>query len=349
MEPARATSDDFTRSHMDALAVKRRRTLVLVAAAACITWGIAGFVSRLDAGYTDALFEPDYTILHVPEGGPLDEAGFQSGDSVISVEGIPVTELGMYSRWPRSLARRPGESLTMVVERDGELVSGEVVYREPSSANLEMRLGGAAIMLSFLGFGLWVLFTVPTPHARRLAYIGLVLAAAVPGPDLGSWNGVRDHIGVLAMALWTLLLLRFFLFFPKPKRIAESRLATGLTYLPFGILAFCLILELIFHPRFYHSFGGFNGLLMLAYAALAVVALAHTAVKTPRQERRASGMNIILVGVVVAVVPSLVAFIDWGFLWNVSIPGSGYFPLLLGVVPLAMALGVRKQARMSAP
>lgn len=332
---------------MTSATLSGRRALVLIAAAACITWGIAGFVSRLNAGYTDALFEPDYTIRHVPEGGPLGDAGFQVGDSVVSVEGIPVTDLGMYSRWPRSLTRRPGESLTMEVDRDGELVSGEVVYREPSSANLEMRLGGAAIMLSFLGFGLWALFTVPTSHARRLAYIGLALAVAVPGPDLGSWNGVRDHIGTAAMVLWTLLLFRFFLFFPKPKRIAESRLATGLTYLPFGILVFCLILELIFHPRFYHTFGGFYSLLMLAYATLAVVAVVHTAVKTPRQELRDSGMSVILIGVAVAVVPSLVALIDWGFLWYVSIPGSSYFPLLIAVIPVAMALGVRKQAHLA--
>ena len=102
---------------MDGATLKRHRMWVPAAAAVILTWGIVGLFSGTDAGYTDALFEPDYTILHVPDGGPLDEAGFQPGDSVVTVEGIPVTELGMYSRWHRSLSRRPGESLTMVVER----------------------------------------------------------------------------------------------------------------------------------------------------------------------------------------------------------------------------------------
>ncbi len=323
---------------------KRHRMWVAAAAAAILTWGTVGLFSGRDAGYTDALFEPDYTIRYAPEGGPLDEAGFQVGDSVVTVEGIPVTELGMYSRWPRSLSRRPGESLAMVVVREGAFVSGDIVYRERSSGNLQMRLSGAAIMLSFLGFGLWAFFTVGNPHAIRLAYIGLALAAALPGPELGSWNGVRDHITIAAMVLWTLLLLRFFLLFPQPKRIGESRIATGAIFGAWAVLLICLGLELIFHPRFYHSFGMFYSLLMLGYSVLAVVALGHTAVKTPRDRLQDSGMSIILVGVVVAVVPTLVFAIDWMFLWDFSIPGSSYFPLLLGVIPLAMALGVRKHA-----
>ena len=324
---------------------KRHRTWVPAAAAVIVTWGMLGLFSGTNAGYTDALFQPDYTILYAPEGSPLDEAGFQIGDSVVTVEGIPVVELGMYSRWPRSLLRRPGESLTMVVEREGALVSGDIVYRERSSGGLKMRLGGAVIVLSFVGFGLWALFTLPTPHAQRLAYIGLALAAALPGPYLGTWTGVRDHISIAAMVLWTLLLLRFFLLFPKPKRVGESRFATGVIFGAWVVLVCCLVLELIFHPRFYHTFAPLYGLSMFGYAALAVVALVHTAVKTPREELRESGMSIILLGVAVALVPTLVAAIDWMFLWDFDIPGSSYFPLLLGVIPLAMALGVRKQAK----
>ena len=109
----------------------------------------------------------------------------------------------------------------MVVEREGELVAGEVVYREGSSGSAMMRLGGVAIMLSFLGFGLWALFTVPSSHAVRLAYIGVALGVGVPGPNIGSWEGVRTHVQLAGMVLWLLLLLRFFLLFPKPNGYAS--------------------------------------------------------------------------------------------------------------------------------
>ncbi len=53
---------------------------------------------------------------------------------------------------------------------------------------------------------------------------------------------------------------------------------------------------------------------MLGYSVFAVVAVVHTVVKTPRGELRDSGMGIILVGVVVALVPTLVSAVDWMFL-----------------------------------
>jgi len=53
---------------------------------------------------------------------------------VVSVEGTPVEELGMESRWPRRLAPRIGQSLRFVVDRNGETVPIDVVYPPPSRA-----------------------------------------------------------------------------------------------------------------------------------------------------------------------------------------------------------------------
>ncbi|MCK5650327.1 MAG: hypothetical protein KAJ42_03075 [Gemmatimonadetes bacterium] len=329
---------------MDEQSLKRHRLTVLAATVVIVSWGVAGLLQESD-GFTDALYAPDYTIPGIRPGSVLEEAGFLAGDSVVTVEGIPVVELGMYSRWPRSLSRRPGESISMVVEREGELVTGEVVYRARASGPAMMRLGGVVIMLSFLGFGLWALFTVPTTHAVRLAYVGVAMGVGVPGPNIGSWDGVRTHVQLAGMVLWLLLLLRFFLLFPQPKRLGESRLATGLLYAPWVALIICLIVEVIYHPRFYHSFGGFNSILMLAYTVLAVAAVIHTASKTPSQELQESGMRLILFGVGIAFVGTAVALVDMAFIWSFDIPGSGYLVLLIAAVPLTMALGVRKQAR----
>lgn len=329
---------------MDEQSLKRHRLTVLAATVVIVSWGVAGLLQESD-GFTDALYAPDYTIPEIRPGSVLEEAGFLAGDSVVTVEGIPVVELGMYSRWPRSLSRRPGESISMVVEREGELVTGEVVYRARPSGPAMMRLGGVVIMLSFLGFGLWALFTVPTTHAVRLAYVGVAMGVGVPGPNIGSWDGVRTHVQLAGMVLWLLLLLRFFLLFPQPKRLGESRLATGLLYAPWVALIICLIVEVIYHPRFYHSFGGFNSILMLAYTVLAVAAVIHTASKTPSQELQESGMRLILFGVGIAFVGTAVALVDMAFIWSFDIPGSGYLVLLIAAVPLTMALGVRKQAR----
>lgn len=326
----------------EARTARRWRFRFLGAALALTAWGLMGVLGG-NEGFTDALFQPDYTIAFAPPGGPLAEAGFHAGDSVLSVEGIPVVELGMYSRWPRPLSRAPGESITMVVEREGERVSGEIVYRERSPGSRKMQFGGLLVGLSFLWFGVWALFVTPSPHALRFAVMGLALGIALPGPSLGSWNGIRDHLQVAGMVLWTLMMLRFFLFFPTPKRRGTGRIATSLLFAPWGVLLGCLVVELVFHPRFYHTFGPLYGLLMTGYAVLALAALIHTLAKTPRNEIRASGMGWVLGGVGIALGSILLWFV-LALLPSLAIPGSNWLPVLIAAIPTGMALGVRKHA-----
>ncbi|MGW8267784.1 MAG: PDZ domain-containing protein, partial [Longimicrobiales bacterium] len=324
----------------------RGRLLVLALALLLTAYGVWGMMAA-DQGYTGALYWPDYTIRQVLPGTPLAEAGFLPGDSVVGVEGIPVTELGMYSRWPRSLSRKAGETLTMTVDRDGALVSGEIRYREPLSSVRGAQLGAAFIVFSFLWIGVWAFWTIPSPHATRLAAMGLALGFALPGPNLGTLNGVRDHLQMAGMVLWTLLVFRFFLLFPEPKRIARGHLTTAVIYWPWMILLGCLVLEFIYHPRFYHSFGGYGALLMSAYGLLAVVALLHSWLRLSKGELRSTGMGRVLLGVGLGVGGLLVWVVDAALLQGFDIPFSGWLPLLLVGIPLGMALGVRKGAELT--
>jgi hypothetical protein len=332
---------------MKSLASPRQRAYILVVAVILTASGIWSLFGNTN-GYTDALFEPNYTILHVPPGGPLAEAGFLAGDSAISVEGIPVVELGMYSRWPRSLARAPGESLTMVVERDGELVTGEIVYGEQPEGIQKMRFGLLLVLLAFLWSGVWALFSIPSPHSGRLAAIGLAAGLSIPPPNMGRWTGLTDHINVAAEVFWILLLLRFFLFFPKPKKLAQAHLTTVLIFAPWVILLGCLVVELLYHPRFYHTFGGYIGIVLLGYLLPAVAALVHSWVRTPRGELGPSGLGWILAGIGLGLAGVLFWAVDALLLQGVDIPGSSWAPVLFGVVPIGMALGVRRAVRKGA-
>lgn len=326
---------------MDRLIANRRAALLVAVAVALVVWGIIGFIDRQDGGWGGYTYSPDYVVNYIQRDGPGDEAGLEVGDRVISVEGIPVEELPLYSRWPRSLARKVGEPLRLEVERDGEPLSVDVVYGATPSGVVGMRLGVALIGLSFMAFGLWSTLTVRTEQARVLGSIGLTAGVAtfIAGPNMGTWEGVVGHIQFAAMILLTLLLLRFFLIFPEAKRISESRIVSWILYGAWVLFLGCLVLELILHPALYHTFGSWGSLLALVYCLLAVVALAHTLFTTARSELWDSGMGLILIGIVVAVVPFAVAFIT-----AYSLPGSSYFPLLLAVLPLTMALAVRRQA-----
>ena len=330
---------------MNNLTNNRYAASLIVVAVAIIVWGIAGFIDRPGFGWGGYVYSPDYIVEGVEPGGAADKAGLEDGDRVISVQGIAVEDLPLYSRWPRSLAPGPGQSLRILVERNGERVSIDVVY---AARNLNMlALGAAVIGLSFMIFGLWAFFTVHTSHALSLAHIGLAAAMATMGsmgPYLGTREGVASHIGAASMVLWSMLMLRFFLAFPKMKQPEKSRRFIRIIYGLWILFIACLVLELITHPIMYHTFDALGFLLILVYCILALVALTHSTVKMSPQERRNSGTIVIITGILVAFIPTLVGAL--AFVLRLNLPGSNYFPLMLAVFPLSMALAVKKHVRL---
>ncbi len=325
------------------MGARHQRILMVAAAVFLIAWGGFGFYRGLHGGFSGGLYDPSYRVVGVFPGSLADKAGFRPGDRVISVEGIPVGELGMESRWPRSLARRIGQSHRFVVERKGERVPVDVVYPPPSRAAVNNRIGTMLTGFGFLLAGVWTFLAAGTPAALALARTGLASGVGIGlgmGPGWGSWNGVKDHIATAAPVLMLILLLRFFVTFPRPKPVRGSRLAWWIVYGAWGFLVVFMAAELIVHPALYYETGSVSGPLMLAYLALILAAITHTVVKTPRAELRESGMNLILVGVLVAVLGLAAAFIP-----GPSLPGWVYsLPLL--AIPLTLAMAVRRQARL---
>ncbi|NNG15484.1 MAG: hypothetical protein HKM89_03310 [Gemmatimonadales bacterium] len=298
-------------------------------------------------GYSDAFYGPDYIVPGVIPGGPAESAGFQAGDRVVTVENIPVEGLGMQSRWPRAMAPKVGRSHRFVVERDGELVTLNTTYTAIPRSVIMLRLGAALVGLAFLWSGVWALFRVGTVHAERLAAIGLAAGVAMTGmgPSLGRLNGVVGHIQFAAMILWAAFLLRFFLTFPTTKRPGASTITTRIIYGLWLLFLPVLVIELITHPTLYHTYGGPGYLLMLTYLMFALAAAMHTGVINPRWKLKQSGMGVILMGLLVGIVPALVGFFDWAFMREFDIPTSVYWPVLLSVIPLTMAIGVHAEAR----
>jgi len=220
----------------------------------------------------------------------------------------------------------------------------ERACRSNSAAIKKLQVGFLVVLLCFLWAGVWAVFALPSGQQSRLGAVGLAAGFSIPGPSLGAWDGVMDHINVAAEVLWLLLLLRFFLFFPKPKKMAQAHLSTVLMSAPWVILLGCLVVELIFHPRFYHSFGGFLGVVMLFYLVSAITAVLHSWLRTPKEDIGPSGLGWVLAGMGVGIGGVLLWAFDSLLLPGVDIPGTNWAPVLFGVIPIGMALGVKKAA-----
>jgi len=313
------------------------RWLMPAAALILTALGIAAQL-RGDGGWGGFIYGPDRVIAVVEPGSAADAAGLRQGDLVVSVDGRPAEDLPMQSRWAST---RAGAVHRLVVERGGAQVSADVVYR--SRGTNRLALGAAAVMLAFLWCGVWAGLTVSGAHSLALARIGLVAGVMVAAwPNVGgTWNGVLSHVQLTSFLLLFILLLRFFLAFPKPKRIAESTLADLAMLCALAFLVGFEVLEMVVHPRLYLVTGTVGSLLMLAFACLALAALAHTVATTPRAELRPSGMGLVLLGVGAGVAAFLVAIVGT----MARIPGAGHAGLLFAALPIALALAVRRQAR----
>lgn len=318
------------------------RTLGVFLGIAITTWASAGVVWA-PAAAPEVLFEPDYIIRHAPEGGVLREAGFLAGDSVLSVEGIPVSRLGMYSRWPRSLARGPGESIRMVADRDGTRVSGAVRYRAAPSGTKARLVATDLVGLTFVWLGIFSLLRVRSSASVHFALMALALGVFLPGPNLGAANGVRDNIQTAFLVLWALLLSRFLLVFPRRKACCTGPRSTILMVVPWIAVLVCSVLELAFHPRFYHTFGPMIGMSVAGFLFLAVAALGHTLFTTPGTELRRSGVAAVLGGLGLG----LAGVLAWIALNSIIPQTPGWvrwLPLSMIAVPLGFAVGVRQHA-----
>ena len=319
-----------------------QRALMLTSVVVLTVWGSVGLYRGLNTGFSGGLYDPEYRIPGVRSGGLADNSGFKPGDRVISIQGRPVEELGMESRWPRYLVPRIGESRRFVVDRNGERIPVDVVFPAPFAAAVNNRVSALLVGLAFLGCGLGAFLTVQNCHACALAHIGLAAGVAASlglGPQLGSWNGVQGHISTAANALMFILMLRFFVTFPTPKAVSQSRTAAWLVYGSWGCLLVFLRTELITHPVLYYATGSVAGPLTLAYATLILAAITHTLLKGSRTEKRESGMNWILGGFLVAIVGTAVAS-----LLPLNLPGWTD-AIVIVAIPLSMALAVRRHAR----
>ncbi|MFB3829796.1 MAG: PDZ domain-containing protein [Bryobacteraceae bacterium] len=311
---------------------------MIAGALAVVAWGSLGLYQGLNTGFSGGLYDTGYRVPGVRPGGLADRSGFKPGDRVVSVEGIPVEELGMESRWPRALVPRIGETRRFVVERNGARAGVDVVFPAPFAAAVQNRIRAALTGLAFLAFGLWAFLTVPTSHARALARLGLVAGAGASlglSPHLASWKGVQGHLSTAAGVLMAVLLLRFFVTFPRPEAVSRSRIAAWLVYGAWGGLLVFLAVETMVHPALYYTTGSVAGLLTLAYGVLILAAIAHTLVKGPPAEARESGMWWIAGGLAVAFLGT--------FAWPASLPGWTSVTCI-AAVPFSMALAVRKQA-----
>ncbi|HEY6249934.1 MAG TPA: PDZ domain-containing protein, partial [Candidatus Angelobacter sp.] len=180
------------------------------------------------------------------------ELGLQNGDTLLKVNGAPVSGMAVYGEALRKA--RPGDKILVeVLRHEGDGTSAEKIFAVPVWPPRHSWPGDmvAGLLVSILPFfsvllGFWVVFIRPY-DVRAWLLLALMLGyEAFFDPGVESWGPWARDFGVAfwvgAKATFSLWLLLFAVYFPEPfpsgtKRASTWKWLQWLFVIPLGLLA----------------------------------------------------------------------------------------------------------------
>jgi hypothetical protein len=336
---------------MNGSALSRYKSPLLIVSTLLLVWAVLGALdvrNYADNGYAT---DGNNTITQVVEGGPADRAGFEVGDYIRSVGGISVED-------SRAAARRGrpevGEVREFEVERDGRSVNLELTYATQSANDMIANYGIVVIGLLFLVFGVWAFVQAPSGTTVLLALLGLSFAPAFTGgPYFSSlaWRTAVGIIGLLLIVIGFAVMTHFIIVFPKAKRALDKRSTVWLIYGPAVAVGLLSLWLLVFLPPATSAvnvfFRAVFGLFLVAYFGTCLIALIRGYVKSTPQARTANGLNLVLLGAVVGLGPSLIISLVGLIAPQVVVPGAQIVPLGIALIPVTFAIAAVRGERVA--
>jgi len=331
----------------------------IVPAALLVIWGLFGLVDLGNNPYGGFDWGGS-VVIGVEADGPADRAGLREGDRILSMDGIPPEDREALRRQPRAGI---GETLMLVVERTDEGTGVattediEVTFSRQPAGEWAFGIVYVVIGLVFLLSGMLVYLKAPSTPSLLLAIVSLGWAGILlPRPYIGSYalRVFTEELLFVAFLTAFASLLHLLLVFPRRKRVMERKRAGLLIYLP--VVGYTLIgtIHFIAGPLegwFSTIMGVAVGIVvwvgMLGYTALSVVALIHSYVTAAPHERTEQGLNFLLVGIVIGLLPLTCMMVFSMFDRTDLMPAPNFVSLTLVLIPISFALALLKNARVA--
>jgi len=324
------------------------KTPLLIIGALFVIWGILGLTDARNVPYAGYQTDPSNTVIRIDDGSPAEAAGLSLGDRVVSIDGVSIEDTPALTRMPRP---RIGETRTLVVENEeGEFPGTRdvaITFTGQSGKNVALTWAAFVIGLCFIGFGLLAYAKAPGRSSLLLAVTGLSLGAAfLGGPYIASYvlRTIVTTVQLMIAVLGFATLLHCLLEFPKVKKVLEKKHMRKAIYVPAVIVALFFLWIIVFEPAGTSTLNtianALVGLFFVCYFGFALVALIHSYVTATADERSKFGLNLLLVGLLVGLVPLTVAALVGTFAPAVLLPGSDFFFLTMVFIPITLAMAI---------
>ncbi len=319
-----------------------RMGILLVLGIIFIAWGVLGLLDHQNYTYLGYSTDGNNTVVNVEKASPAEVAGMEKGDIITSTGGIPVTDSKALSQRPRA---EIGESREFVISRDGQEIVMDLTYTAlPDTQNT----------LNTLAFLLGVIFIVLGifMHYRRKSSLSWTFAIFMlffgfvffQGPYIepGMMNQFISSISITIVLFSFAALANYMLYYPPKSRynLRWLYVPAGLTALFFWILEFTLpdsttMLNTI--VRF------LVGAVILFYFGLSLVTLIRKYVQASSEERKASGLNLMLIGAIIGLLPILIYFTVSTISPATILPGNDYIFLTFIAIPVFFSLALLQE------
>ena len=315
------------------------KTPLLVFAAALVIYGLLGWLDVGNSAQGGWATDPDNTVTQVLPGSPTEAAGLQVGDKIVSMGGIAMTDAEALTQRARP---KVGETWEFVVERDGSTVSLDVTFGEPVPERKFLAHATFFVGFCFIGFTMRAYMQKQTTSTHALAIAGTLFSLAfLGGPYFDNYmlRSVDSAITVLLVWLGVASILMFLL---VHLRSGGSRLL----YLPAVVAGLFIAWRILFTPEATSALNNFGNILTGIVAAFYLIASLVTVYRSfsgaTASERESSGLQLILIGALIGLVPPILSVVVGIFAPQVVLPGQNFYFLTMIAIPITWSMAVLK-------
>jgi len=325
----------------------RYSTILQIVGVLFIIWGILGLMDAKNYSYSGYNTDGNNTIIQVRDGSPAEVAGMQVGDVMKSFDGILVTDSKAFSKRKRT---EIGQTVEIVVGRSGEEQALLVTYSELPDKNSTLNMSAFIMGLLFVLLGLYV-------HIKKKSALSFAFAVFAVffgfiwfnGPYInpGFLNNLIDSIDITLVMFAFVALARFILRYPP-----ESSFLNGgnsrWTYAPAAIIVIIIWILNFAQPD---STSTLNvairmlfGVIIIFYFGLALITLIRKYSNATADQRKASGLNYMLLGALLGLLPFLIFFTITSLSPSTILPGDDYMFLTFAFIPIFFSMALLQKS-----
>ncbi len=327
----------------------RYKTLFSILALVVFIWGVLGALEVNKMPYTGYSISPDYVVTQVREGSPAERAGLQVGDTITRIDNIAVEDFAALTNRGRPAI---DSEATLTVKR-GE-AEQTLTLRYASLPMSDLLAGRGVSLLAgllFLILGLWVYLKNPTRLSTTFCSLSLLFAFLLFGGPYFASSAARRLSGAIlefATSILLALILTYSLDYPRTKKIiADRRWLRQAIYL-IAIVVGVMLATIVattpsMGPGFSMALSTIMNVILGGYLLLAVISVIHSYVKASAEERSSTGLNFLMLGMVIGFVPGLISIVVHTIAPHMGdLPGERFWGITLLALPIGLALALMK-------